>query len=116
MVFCAMIGSGTPLMVDEPFSEVSSILIFSVTSRLKWMVGVTSMFTPTSWYWNWVLTSELAVEVDVPEEYEPVAMGIFSPIFMVAFCWSVARMRGFCRILVLESDSIALAVAELMVT
>ena len=35
LVFWAMIGSVTPLMVEEPFSELSSILIFSVTSRSK---------------------------------------------------------------------------------
>ena len=43
-------------------------------------------------------------------------MGILEPIFIVAFCPSVARMRGFCRILVFVSLSIRLAVAEPIVT
>ena len=43
-------------------------------------------------------------------------MGIREPIFMVAFCWSVARMRGFCRIFVLLSVSSRLAVTEPIVT
>ena len=43
-------------------------------------------------------------------------MGIFSPIFIVAFCPSVERRRGFCRILVFESVSSILAVAEPTVT
>src|SRR5208283_2160905 len=43
-------------------------------------------------------------------------MGMREPIFMVAFCESVQRMRGFCRILVFESLSSRLAVAEPTVT
>ncbi len=35
---------------------------------------------------------------------------------MVAFCASVDRMRGFCRVLVFESESSALAVAAPIVT
>src|ERR1700679_970600 len=38
-------------------------------------------------------------------------MGMRSPIFMVDFWPSVARMRGFCRILELESVMSRLAVA-----
>ena len=53
-------------MVVEPLCEVTSILIFSVTSWSKWTVGVTSIFTPTSRYWNWVLTSELTSAVAAP--------------------------------------------------
>jgi len=30
------------------------------------MLGVISMFTPTSWYWNWVLTSDLTSAVAAP--------------------------------------------------
>ena len=74
------------------------------------------MLTPTSWYWNCVLTSELTSAVAAPVWYEPVAIGMRSPIFIVAFCASVARMRGFCRILVLESVSSRLAVAAPTVT
>ena len=59
-------GSVTPLMVTEPLCEVTSILIFSVTSWSKWTVGVISIFTPTSWYWNCVLTSELTTAVAAP--------------------------------------------------
>src|ERR1700760_2844081 len=40
-----------------------------------------------------------------PAEYEPVATGFFEPIFSVARWPSVARMRGFCRMRVSESDS-----------
>src|SRR5690348_7109671 len=58
------------------------------------------MFTPTSRYWNWVLTSELTMAVAAPVWYDPVAIGIRSPIFSVASCPSEARMRGFCNILV----------------
>ena len=61
-----MIGSVTPLMVVDPLCEVTSILIFRVTSWSKWTVGVISMLTPTSRYWNWVLTSELTAEVAAP--------------------------------------------------
>ena len=43
-------------------------------------------------------------------------MGMRAPIFMVAFCESVVRMRGFCRILVVESVNSRLAVAEPTVT
>ncbi len=60
------IGSVTPLMVTEPLCDVTSILIFSVTSWSKWTVGVISIFTPTSWYWNCVLTSELTTAVAAP--------------------------------------------------
>src|SRR5215831_9872301 len=74
------------------------------------------MLTPTSWYWNCVLTSELTSAVAAPVWYEPVAIGMREPIFNVAFCWSAARMRGFCRILVLLSVSSAFAVAATTVT
>ena len=53
-------------MVTEPLCAVTSILIFSVTSWSKWTVGVISIFTPTSWYWNCVLTSELTSAVAAP--------------------------------------------------
>src|SRR4051794_26456130 len=43
-------------------------------------------------------------------------MGIREPIFIVAFCWSAARTRGFCRMWVLLSVRRALAVAWPTVT
>src|SRR5580692_1511565 len=43
-------------------------------------------------------------------------MGMRDPTFIVAFWPSVDRMRGFCRVLVLESVSNALAVAVPIVT
>ena len=63
---CERIGSVTPLMVTDPLCEVTSILIFNVTSWSKWTVGVISILTPTSWYWNCVLTSELTTAVAAP--------------------------------------------------
>src|ERR1700739_924489 len=110
------IGSVTPLMVTDPLCAVTSIFILIVTSRSKCTVGVTSIFTPTSWYWNWVFTSELTRAVAAPVWYEPVAIGMRDPIFSVAFCWSAARMRGFCRFLALYSRRSALAVATQTVT
>ena len=80
------------------------------------MLGVISIFTPTSWYWNCVFTSELTSAVAAPVWYDPVAMGIREPIFMVAFCASVARMRGLCRTLVLLSVSSRFSVADPTVT
>src|ERR1700756_3172189 len=74
------------------------------------------MFTPTSWYWNCVFTSELTIAVAAPVWYDPVATGILSPIFIEASCPSEARTRGFWRILVWLSLSRRLAVACPIVT
>ena len=57
-----------------------------------------------------------AMPVDTPALYDPVATGIFDPIFSVARCPSVARMRGFCRMRVSESDSSAFTVPPVTVT
>src|SRR3954463_1611222 len=62
-----------------------------------------SIFTPTSMYWNWVLTSGLIPTPPMPGWNEPVATGTRSPIFSVAFVWLSARTCGFWMILVFES-------------
>jgi len=58
---------------------------------------------------------DVAVEVNV-DVVDPVATGIFDPIFKVACCPSVARTLGFCRTRVSESDSSALTVPPPSVT
>src|SRR5215470_10080389 len=68
------------------------------------------MFTPTSRYWNCVLTSGLMPTPPIPGWKDPVATGTRSPIFRVAFCPSSARICGFWMILVLLSPIIAEAV------
>ena len=75
-----------------------------------------SIFTPTSRYVNCVCTPSEAVVIAVPAEYEPVATGIFDPIFSVACCPSVARIRGFCNTRVSESDSSAFTVPPVIDT
>src|ERR1700748_517966 len=80
------------------------------------MVGVISISTPTSRYWNWVLTSELTTAVAAPVWNDPVATGIREPTFKSAFWPSVARTWGFCSTRVSLSVYRRLAVAWLMVT
>ena len=71
------------------------MVIFSVTSRLGVnRAACMSMFTPTSMYWNWVLTSGLMPTPPMPGWNEPVATGTRSPIFREAFCPSTARICG----------------------
>src|SRR5579864_3071726 len=57
-----------------------------------------SMLTPTSRYWNWVLT-----DPPKPLWNEPVAMGTRSPILSEAFSLSMTRISGLWRTLVLLS-------------
>src|SRR5256885_913149 len=59
-----------------------------------------SMFTPTSRYWNWVLT-----EPPKPLWNEPVAMGTRSPILREAFSLSRTRTSGRWRTLVWLSEA-----------
>src|SRR5579864_8164398 len=59
-----------------------------------------SMLTPTSRYWNWVLT-----EPPKPLWNEPVAIGTRSPIFRDAFSLSITRTWGRWITLVLLSEA-----------
>ena len=61
------------------------------------------MFTPTSRYWNCVLTGLTLPAATMPVWNEPVAIGTRSPILSVAFSSFRARIWGFCRSLVLLS-------------
>src|SRR5271169_3277469 len=58
------------------------------------------MFTPTSRYWNWVLT-----DPPKPLWNDPVAIGIRSPILSEAFSLSITRISGLCRTLVSLSEA-----------
>src|SRR6478736_8939436 len=59
-----------------------------------------SMFTPTSRYWNWVLT-----DPPKPLWKEPVAMGTRSPILSEAFSLSSTRISGLWITLVRLSEA-----------
>ena len=52
--------------VDVPVTDEMSMAILSVTSPLECTFGVMSIFTPTSRYWNWVLTSGLMPTPPMP--------------------------------------------------
>src|SRR5881396_443160 len=103
-------------MFDCPVTLEISIDIFNVTSRAACTLGVMSMFTPTSKYWNCVLTRGLIPTPPMPGWNEPVATGTRSPIFRDAFCPSKARICGFWMSFVLVSLSKAVAVAGGIVT
>src|SRR5439155_24572319 len=103
-------------MFDCPVTLEISIDIFNVTSRAACTLGVMSMFTPTSKYWNCVLTRGLMPTPPIPGWNEPVATGTRSPIFSEAFCPSTARICGFWMSFVLLSENKAVAVAGLIVT
>src|SRR5215467_7989104 len=75
-----------------------------------------SILTPTSRYWNWVLTSGLMPTPPMPGWNDPVATGTRSPIFNDAFWPSSARICGFWTSLVLLSLNRAVAVACGIVT
>src|SRR5260370_15173280 len=75
-----------------------------------------SIFTPTSRYWNWVLTSGLIHTPPMPGWNEPVATGTLSPIFNDAFWPSTARICGFWINRVLLSENSAVMVAGVIVT
>src|SRR6202034_4006056 len=78
---------------------------------LAWTRGVMSMLTPTSRYWNWVLTSGLMPTPPMPGWNDPVATGTRSPIFSEAFCPSRARICGFwislVSLLLITADKLA---------
>src|SRR5438876_11254172 len=103
-------------MFDCPVTLEISIDIFNVTSRAACTLGVMSMFTPTSKYWNCVLTRGLMPTPPMPGWNEPVATGTRSPIFSEAFCPSTARICGFWIIFVALSLNRAVAVAGVIVT
>src|SRR6266702_5439848 len=103
-------------MFDCPVTLEISIDIFNVTSRAACTLGVMSMFTPTSKYWNCVLTRGLIPTPPMPGWNEPVATGTRSPIFNDAFWPSRARICGFWMIFVLLSLINAVAVAGGIVT
>src|ERR1035441_3396923 len=87
-----------------------SRLTCSETSPLSCTWGVISTFTPTSRYVNWVLTSGLMPAPATAPKVEPklpLAVGSFSPIFMVAFWPSTERICGDCRTLVRVSLNVA---------
>src|SRR5215472_10236170 len=75
-----------------------------------------SILTPTSRYWNCVLTRGLIPTPPIPGWKDPVATGTRSPIFSEAFCPSEARIWGFWMMRVLASLNRKFAVAPGMVT
>src|ERR1035441_2901792 len=93
-----------------PVTLEMSRLTCRETSPLSCTWGVISTFTPTSRYVNWVLTSGLMPAPATAPKVEPklpLAVGSFSPIFMVAFWPSTERICGDCRTLVRVSLKVA---------
>src|ERR1035441_5756000 len=92
-----------------PVTLEMSRLTCRETSPLSCTWGVISTFTPTSMYWNWVLTSGLKPAPTTPcvEPKLPLAVGCFEPIFMMAFWPSTERICGDCRTLVRVSLKVA---------
>src|SRR5882762_10072644 len=111
-----MMGCEMPPMLLFPVTAETSIIIFRVTSPPACTCGVMSMLTPTSRYWNWVLTSGLMPTPPMPGWNEPVATGTRSPILSEAFWPSRARIWGFWMSLVLLSLKRACTEACGMVT
>jgi hypothetical protein len=111
-----MIGCWMPPIFVFPATFDTSIMTFSVTEPSACTCGVTSMFTPTSRYWNCVFTSGLMPTPPMPGWNEPVATGTRSPIFSEAFWPSTARICGCCTMRLSLSLYSAVAVAELMFT